>query len=83
MKQTFGDLWDNKVGLNQILKDWQILSWAAKWLETGPYAKNDHNMMYADRRGGKNEKEILKKIAKLICQADVVLTQNGKHFDMP
>lgn len=76
-------LWENNVALNQVLKDWQLLSWSAKWLEPGPYAKDERSVFYADRRGGKGEKSILKPFAKLIFEADVVLTQNGKHFDIP
>ncbi len=72
-------LWDNNVSLDQIYKDWHILSWSAKWLNDPPT-----KIMYADQRNAKdieNDKAILKKIWKLLDQADVVITQNGKSFD--
>lgn len=72
-------LWDNNVALNQIKKDWTVLSWSAKWLED-----SDKNLMYADVRNEKNvrnDKKILQKIWKLLDEADIVITQNGVKFD--
>lgn len=76
-------LWENNVALNQVQEDWHMLSWAAKWLEPGPYAKTDKDVMYEDLRGKKltNEKALLRSIWKLLDKADVVITQNGKRFD--
>lgn len=70
-------LWDNNVALNQVVKDWHVLSWSAKWL-------GEKNVMYMDQRNAKrveDDKQILKKIWKLLNEADVVITQNGKQFD--
>lgn len=79
-------LWENNVALNQIKSDWHLLSWSAKWYENkkgelfGPHKK----IMYQDQRGKKNvedDKELLLGIWKLLDEADIVLTQNGKSFD--
>ena len=70
-------LWENNVGLNQIVTDWHLLSWSAKWL-------HDTNVMYDDQRGAKNiedDKRLLQGIWNLLDEADVVVTQNGKSFD--
>lgn len=72
-------LWENNVGLNQIVKDWHILSWSAKWLHD-PKSK----VMYKDQRGRKDisdDKELLKGIWALLHEADIVITQNGISFD--
>lgn len=72
-------LFDQTIGLNQIKEDWCVLSWSAKWLED-PVDK----IMYKDQRGRKdvrNDKRLLKGIWKLLDQADIVITQNGKSFD--
>ena len=72
-------LWDNNVGLNQIIKDWEVLSWAAKWL-----GASEDSVMYMDQREGtcpKNEKEVLEGIWELLNECDIVITQNGKKFD--
>lgn len=73
-------LWENNVGLNQIERDWSILSWSAKWLDSPP-----EDVMYEDLRGVKDiddDSKILKGIWKLLDEADVVITQNGKRFDV-
>lgn len=70
-------LWENNVALNQLHTDWQVLSWAAKWLD-------DDKVYYGDQREGltdRNEKTILKALWKMLDEADVVITHNGKSFD--
>lgn len=72
-------LWDNNVSLNQIEKDWHLLSWAAKWLDDAP-----NKVMYMDQRNSKSisdDKKILESMWKLLDEADIVITQNGKNFD--
>lgn len=72
-------LWENNVSLEQLYKDWHILSWSAKWLDDPP-----SKIMYMDQRKAKNvenDKKILKKIWKLLDEADIVIVQNGKAFD--
>lgn len=80
-------IWDQNIGLNQIEKDWHILSWSAKWLKGsdgvtyGPH----NNIMYQDQRKSENienDKELLKGIWKLLDEADIIITQNGKKFDI-
>lgn len=72
-------LWENNVALNQLKADWHILSWAAKWHGDAP-----KKMMYMDQRNAKtisDDSIILKGIWKLLDEADIVITQNGKSFD--
>ena len=71
-------LWDNNVALNQIHSDWHILSWSAKWA-------HEKKVMYKDQRDSKNiekDKSLLKGIWDLLDKADIVITQNGKKFDI-
>lgn len=70
-------LYDQNVALNQIEADWFILSWSAKWL-------GEKKVMYADQRNAKNienDKPLLEGIWKLLDEADIVVSQNGKAFD--
>ncbi len=70
-------LWENNVALNQIHTDWHILSWSAKWL-------HENKIMYMDQRDAKkieDDTHILIGIWKLLDEADIVITQNGKAFD--
>lgn len=72
-------LWENNVSLNQLKSDWHILAWAAKWVDDPP-----SKIMYMDQRNAKkidDDKKILEGIWKLLDEADIVLTQNGKSFD--
>jgi DNA polymerase elongation subunit (family B) len=71
-------LWDQSVALNQIVEDWSVLSWSAKWLHSD-------KVMYQDTRNEtnpRNDKEILKGIWNLLDEADVVIGQNSKSFDI-
>ncbi len=73
-------LFEQNVALNQIHTDWHVLSWSAKWL--GSPAKS---AMYMDQRRAKNiedDSHILKALWKLLDEADIVVTQNGKRFDV-
>ena len=72
-------LWgDMSIGVNQLKEDWQVLSWSAKWL-------HEKKVMYRDQRKAKkitNDKELIKEIWNLLDEADIVITQNGKKFDV-
>jgi hypothetical protein len=60
---------------DMIVKDWEIISWAAKWLNDPP-----SKMMFADTRR-QSEKQILKRLHALIDEADAVIAHNGDRFD--
>lgn len=69
---------DQNISLEQIKKDWYILAFSAKWLGD-PVSK----IIYRDTRGKAwgDDKELLKEVWKLLHEADIVITQNGKRFD--
>jgi RNase_H superfamily len=76
---TWG-IWDQNVGLNQIKEDWYVLAWSAKWLDDPP-----SQIMYQDQRNQKdisNDKKLMESIWVLLDAADIVITQNGKAFDV-
>jgi hypothetical protein len=61
-------IWDQNISAQQIIKDWFMISWAARWL-------GEEEVMYADSRKRKdvsNDKAICKKIHKLLCEADII-----------
>lgn len=71
-------LFDQNVALNQIVQDWSILSWSAKWM-------HEDKIMYQDVRHEKdvnNDKNILKGIWELLDEADIVIGHNSKRFDI-
>lgn len=72
-------LWENNVALNQIVEDWSILSWSAKWI-------GNDKIMYMDTRNEKdprNDKKIVAGLWNLMDEADVIIGQNSKSFDIP
>lgn len=72
------NLKDQFVGLNQMVADWHIMAWSAKWL-----GEPASSIEYRDQRHLKpgDDKPILQRLWKLLDQADIVITQNGKAFD--
>jgi uncharacterized protein YprB with RNaseH-like and TPR domain len=72
------NLKDQYVGLNQMVQDWHIMAWSAKWL-----GKPASSIQYYDQRNLKagNDLPILRPLWKLLDEADIVITQNGKAFD--
>jgi uncharacterized protein YprB with RNaseH-like and TPR domain len=71
------NLKDQYVGLNQMVQDWHIMAWSAKWL-------GEKKVFYRDVSCNKdphNDKNIMEDLWKLLDEADIVITQNGKAFD--
>lgn len=72
-------LFDQNIGLNQVIEDSFILAWAAKWAD-------ENKVMYMDQRKTKNPKKDSKKLLKgiwsLLDNADIVIGQNSKRFDV-
>lgn len=73
------DIWNVNVSLNQIAKDWSILSFSAKWMDD-PASK----IIYQDLRRSKDiddDRPLLDSLWALLDEADIVVTQNGIKFD--
>lgn len=73
-------LWDQNVGLDFIKVEWTILSFAAKWL-------GKKKVIYSDtggrgKRKVRDDKPLMKKLWDLLDEADIVIAQNGKRFDV-
>ncbi|ANA49351.1 RNase H superfamily protein [Pseudomonas phage phiPMW] len=71
-------LFDQNVGLNQIETDWSILSFCAKW-------KGVDEIIYMDTRNQadcNDDSCLLDALWKLLNEADFVVGQNSKRFDV-
>lgn len=71
-------LWDQNVGLNQIQEDWSILSFCAKW-------KGSEDVIYRDLSGQvdcEDDSSLLGELWSLLNEADFVVGQNSKRFDV-
>jgi len=67
-------LWDETMGLNQLIEAPRIICWGAKWL-------GQRGTTQADERGGR--KAMLRQLRDLIEEADAVVSYNGDKFDIP
>ena len=71
-------LFDQNISLDMIIKDWSVLSFSAKWI-------GSDKVMYQDtskKADVRDDKDLIKSIWLLLNEADCVLTQNGKRFDV-
>lgn len=74
---TWG-LFDQNVALNQVVEDWHLLSYSAKFL-------NEKKVYYKDQSNAKqlsNDRPLLEDLWKLLDSSDVVIGQNSTSFDI-
>lgn len=71
---TWG-LWDQNIGLNQIVEQVRVLCVAAKFL--------DEKKVHFFSEWGDGHQGMLQKIHDLMSEADVIMTWNGDRFDIP
>lgn len=70
-------LFDQNIGLNQVVEDWFILSFAAKYQGSDVFH-------YFDQRSEtpiQNDEKLLKSIHKVLSDADVLVGHNSVKFD--
>ncbi len=67
-------LWKQNIGINQIVEDWSILSYAAKWI--------GEDNVYWDSTQKQDEGALLSSLWGLLDEADIVVAHNGDRFDM-
>jgi predicted RNA-binding Zn-ribbon protein involved in translation (DUF1610 family) len=68
-------LWQQNVGINQILDSGYVMCWAAKWL--------GHDQIFFDSVKASGAKRMLEQVHALIEQADAIIHYNGNKFDIP
>lgn len=71
------DTRDQNIAVNQIVKDWHIIAYSAKWL-------GGKQQVYEDKRDSwrdGDDKKMVKSLWKLLDTADIVIGQNSKAFD--
>lgn len=78
LKAHLWSMWQQGVGLNQIEADWFMLSFCCKW------AHSDE-VFYYDQRNAENiedDYDLVLKLWHFLNEADVVVGQNSKRFDV-
>ena len=71
---TWG-IWQQNISINHMIESSSILCWSAKW--------RGEKEVYFDSEHKSSKKKMLKGIHKMLCEADAIVTYNGKNFDTP
>lgn len=69
-----------RLGPEQIVHDWFILGWSCKWLFSAETMAEFVTPAEARKR---DDSRIVKKLWKLVDEADVIISHNGNQFDIP
>lgn len=73
-------LWKQDVFIDQIISDWFMLSWSAKFLgEDEVY----YNGLEPDEVANEDDGRIVKNLWLLLDSADILVAHNGNQFDIP
>lgn len=68
-------LWQQNVGINQIINSGYVMCWAAKW-----YGEDE---IFFNSIHKTNRKNMIKSIHTLMDKADIIIHYNGSSFDIP
>jgi DNA polymerase elongation subunit (family B)/predicted nucleic-acid-binding Zn-ribbon protein len=80
MKGRFWRLGKQYVGMEQVMSDWFILGWCAKWLFSSEMQSDFVTPKEAIKE---DDSRIMKSVWKLIDEADIIIGHNLKKFDLP
>lgn len=75
-------IWQQGCTVDQIFRDWHILTWAARWLGE---SETMFDSMYADasyKPWSEDDSRPVKSLWKLFDEADWIITHNGDKFDI-
>lgn len=72
---TVWGMFKQNIAINQLIESSYTLCWAAKWL-------GEDDLMFESILTG-STKQMIRKIHKLLDEADVVIHYNGTKFDIP
>jgi len=73
-------VWRSNVTANQVISEWFMLSWSARFLGS---TETHSDVLTSEEAIGENDKRIVKSLWHLLDEADIVITHNGDHFDVP
>ena len=73
-------LWKQNINIDQIISDWFMLTWAAKWLLEEDIMSQ---RLYPEEVLREDDSRIVETLWHLLNKADIVIAHNGKQFDIP
>lgn len=70
--------WEQNINQAQVIKDWYVLTWSAKWL----FEKTVYEGKLTPKEAIEgNDKRIIKSVWQMLNEADICITHNGDRFD--
>ena len=73
-------LWNQNIYPEQILNDWFIISWSAKWLYSD---KVESDILTSEEILEKDDFRIVSSLWKIVNESNVIIAHNAKGFDIP
>lgn len=73
-------LWKQDIYLDQIISEWFMLTWAAKWLDSPDVMSNK---LSSKEAVAEDDKRIVSNLWKLLNEADIVIAHSALKFDVP
>lgn len=80
MKAYVWKRWKENISLDQLISDWYVICWSAKWLYSDEVMGE---RLTKEEIQKEDDGRIIKKLHELIDQSDIVVTHNGERFDIP
>ena len=76
-------LWKQDISIDNILEDWYVICWSAKWLGQDEVLNSSvhHWEMPPSGRFKDNERLVVEAMWKLLDEADAIVAHNGAKFD--
>lgn len=72
-------LFDQNIWINQIKKDWYIISWSAKWLGDKKIYSSTVSPLESQKQ---DDKRVVTDLWNMINSADILIAHNGDRFDI-
>ena len=72
-------LYKQRIQHTNVIKDWCVLSWAAKWIFDNEIQSD---VLTAKQAQNRDDSSIIKGIWDLMDEADIVIAHNGNRFDI-
>ena len=73
-------VWRANITDSQILSEWFMLSWSAKWLDS---VDTLSDRLKSKEALAENDERIVKTLWTLLDEANIVIAHNGGRFDLP
>jgi len=72
-------LYKQRINPDNVIQDWSLLSWAAKWLF---HNEIESEILTPKEAVARNDLRITEKLWTLIEKADIIIAHNGVNFDI-